>query len=137
WLDTARGRLAVLILLDQFSRNMFRDTPRMYAYDDHALRIAVEGIERGHDRELPTFHRAFVYLPLMHAEDLAMQERQVEQFEALLASSPPELRSACENFLHFAKLHRDIVARFGRFPHRNAILGRPSTAEETAFLETP
>lgn len=127
WLTTARGRLAAIIVLDQFSRNMFRDTPGMFASDPRALEIALEGLTRGDDRALSPAERPFLFMPLMHAEDRAAQDRCVELFAAL----------GGEQGLDFAEQHRAIVQRFGRFPHRNAILGRTSTPEEVEFLAQP
>ena len=128
WLATPRGRLAAIIVLDQFSRNMFRDTPGMFASDARALDIAREGIARGDDQQLDQLERQFFYMPLMHAEDPALQDRCVELFAGLEDNA---------NGLKFAKMHRDIVHRFGRFPHRNAVLGRTSTPEEVEFLSQP
>jgi len=133
WKATPRGRLALVILLDQFSRNVYRDTPGAFANDARALLLAQEGIELGHDRELGRNERAFAYMPLVHAEDAAIQERGVEAF----ARANEELGGPFELYLEFAKRHRDIVLRFGRFPHRNAILGRQSTPEEVEFLKQP
>ena len=127
WLATPRGRLAYVIVLDQLSRNMFRDTPRAFAADDRALDAAAGGIARGHDRDLPPGERGFLYMPYMHSELLPVQERCCELFASLGDAEQ----------LDYARRHRDIVARFGRFPHRNAILGRPSTPEELAFLTQP
>jgi uncharacterized protein (DUF924 family) len=122
WLETPRGRLAIIIVLDQFSRNIYRDTPQMYASDAMALTIALEGIDANMDTALPSGMRAFFYMPLMHSEDRAIQDRSVDLFSTLGAN------------LKWAKHHRDIVHRFGRFPHRNRILGRTSTPEEIAFI---
>ena len=124
WLLEPRGRLAQVIALDQFPRNMFRGTAEMFASDAQALRIAVDGIERGDDRALPQDHRSFFYMPLMHSEDLAMQDRAVVMFAAL-------------GSVKYAEMHRDIIRRFGRFPHRNRILGRESSPEELEFLAQP
>lgn len=127
WLQTARGALAYVIVLDQFSRNMFRDTGRMFASDARALRAAKNAIDAGHDQALSKSERGFLYMPLMHSEALADQERCIELFAA--NDSP--------NSVKFAQMHRDIVQRFGRFPHRNALLGRESTDEEREFLQQP
>ena len=137
WLDTAPGTLAYVIVLDQFARNMFRDTPRMYAADDRCQRVVLAALARGMDAELPLAMRSFLYMPLMHAEDIACQERCVELFERIQQASDPALRSMARGQAKYAISHRDIVARFGRFPHRNEILGRESSAEELAFLEQP
>lgn len=123
WLATPDGALALILLLDQFPRNCFRGEARMFATDAHAVAAADAAIAAGYDMALPDDIRVFVYLPFEHAEDLALQDRCV----ALCAP----LR---EDYARYAVLHRDIIARFGRFPHRNEILGRPSTPEEIAYL---
>lgn len=125
WEALPRGALALLILLDQFPRNMFRGTREAYRTDATALLLAERAIETGHDRAFDPPLRRFFYLPFTHAEDLAAQERGVALNEA----------AGDEDGATWARHHRDIVARFGRFPHRNAILGRPTTAEEEAFLK--
>ena len=137
WLADPRGRLAQVILLDQFSRNMFRGTPASFASDPRALQLALEGLDRGDDQALPLDQRLFLYMPLMHSEDLAMQDRVVALFAALHDAGPPAHREKSGSFVKYAEMHRDIIRRFGRFPHRNAILDRASTAEEIAFLEQP
>jgi uncharacterized protein (DUF924 family) len=124
WLDAPRTCLAYVIVLDQFSRNMFRDTPRMYAADERAQRAVEHALVRGYDAELSDQERGFLFMPLMHSESLAHQDRCV----ALYKGHKNE---------KFAHMHRDIVARWGRFPHRNAILGRESTPEEAEFLNQP
>ena len=134
WAQTARGRLALVLLLDQLTRNSFRNDPRSYDGDARAQRLALDGIARGEDRELGCLQRAFLYMPLMHAEDLALQNRCVALFEAMAAEAGDALRQTTDSFAHFARLHRDVIARFGRFPHRNDILGRASTGEEIDFL---
>ncbi len=137
WLDSARERLAYIIVLDQFSRNMFRDTGDMFAQDHQAVAAALGGIKRGMDRALPTDLRAFYYLPLMHSEELEHQDLCVELFAALARELPEEGRARITSNLKFARMHRDIVARFGRFPHRNELLGRDTTEEEAEFLKGP
>lgn len=127
WTATARGTLAAVIVLDQFPRNIHRGTPGAFASDADALRLASNAIGKGLDLELTEVERQFLYLPYQHAEDLAVQERSLELYRAL----------GNANVLDFATRHRDIIGRFGRFPHRNAILGRASTAEEAAFLQQP
>ncbi len=134
WLDTARHRVAYVIVLDQFSRNMFRDTPKMYAEDARAQRVVLEGLAAGCDRDLGLHARYFFYMPLMHAEDRALQDRCVALFQALEKEFPDD---GLDQAVKFAVSHRDIVHRFGRFPHRNALLGRPSTEDELEFLKTP
>jgi uncharacterized protein (DUF924 family) len=137
WARSSRGRLALIVLLDQFSRHIHRGTAAAFAQDPVAQRLATEGIERGHDRELIPAARSFFYLPLEHAEDIALQRLSVEQFERLCDEVAPAWRKDYEGFLDYARRHHDIIARFGRFPHRNAALGRQSTVEEIDFLKQP
>ncbi|MBE3026604.1 DUF924 domain-containing protein [Janthinobacterium sp. BJB1] len=132
WDATPHGALARLIVLDQFTRNVYRGTPRAFAGDVGALALAVALTQQGLDRQLPPMLRAFVYLPFEHAEDLAMQARAVELFQLLSQAQP-----GFESMLDYAQRHQEVIARFGRFPHRNAILGRPSTPEEVEFLRQP
>ena len=129
WKGDARSCLALVILLDQFPRNMFREDPRTHATDAMALEISKDAVERGYDRELAPLERSFVYMPFMHSESLEDQRRSVELFEAM--------GTAGENNAEYAVAHREIVERFGRFPHRNEILGRESTPEEVEFLKQP
>lgn len=124
WEETPEGALALVLLLDQFPRNLFRGTPRAWATDAAALAAAERAIAHGHDRAIEPALRAFLYMPLMHAEDLGHQERSVSLFTAL--GIPVNLTAAHE--------HRELIARFGRFPHRNAVLGRPETAAEREYL---
>ena len=137
WLTTPRGRLASVIVLDQFSRNMFRGTAAMFASDTNSLAIVLDGIAQGADRHLRIGERPFFYMPLMHAEDREIQRQSVAMFTALRDEQPAADRNGADEALRFAIAHRDIIARFGRFPHRNDVLGRTSTAEEIAFLTQP
>lgn len=137
WARTPAGWLALLIALDQFRRNLYRRDARAWAYDDKALALAIAGIARGDDRQLLPLQRAFVYLPLEHAEDLLMQDRCVALFERLCASAEPAQRKSLLGFLDYARRHRQVIKQFGRFPHRNAALGRRSTAAELNYLATP
>jgi uncharacterized protein (DUF924 family) len=137
WLVDPRGRLAYIIVLDQFSRNMFRGTPQSCASDPQALRAARGGIEKGADRALAITERTFMYMPFMHSEALADQDRCIELFTALRDEVAGKARDYAEYSLKFANMHRDIIVKFGRFPHRNAILGRATTPEEAEFLEGP
>ena len=137
WLADPRGRLAQIIVLDQFSRNLNRGKPAAFASDARALELALEGLDRGVDRELPRDQRSFFYMPLVHSEKLAMQDRAVALFTELRDSAPAERRERNSEHLKFAEMHRDIIKRFGRFPHRNAIIGRTCTGAEVAFLEEP
>ncbi|OYO31649.1 DUF924 family protein [Janthinobacterium sp. PC23-8] len=132
WAATPRGALAQILLLDQFTRNVYRGTPRAFAGDPQALALAIALTQSGQDQELEPTLRAFVYMPFEHAEDLAMQARAVELFQLLT-----QLREGYESMLDYAQRHQEVIARFGRFPHRNAILGRDSTPEEAAFLQQP
>ncbi len=137
WLAAPRSTLAYVIVLDQFSRNMHRGTPGMFASDPLALAAARAAADRGDDRKLATQERTFLYMPFMHSESLADQERCLELFRALADEQPPETKARIEQNHHFGVRHRDIVERFGRFPHRNEVLGRASTPEEVAFLTEP
>lgn len=135
WENRLPDRLALVILLDQFTRNVHRGQARAFAGDARAQQLVLRTLEAGEDSALARVGRVFLYMPLMHAEDLALQARCVERFTALHASSPPELRDKLASNLRFAEQHRDIVKRFGRFPYRNAALGRKTTAEEAEFLK--
>ena len=137
WLDDPQGWLAQLILLDQLPRMIFRDTPRAFAGDSRARPLLQEGLERGWDRRLTPIQRVFAYLVFEHAEALPLQDRAVELFADLLNEAAVDERPLFANFLDFAERHQRVIARFGRFPHRNAILGRASTDEEQAFLREP
>jgi uncharacterized protein (DUF924 family) len=132
WAATPRGALAQILLLDQFTRNVYRGTPRAFAGDAQALELAIALTQDGQDQQLEPTLRAFVYMPFEHAEDLVMQARAVELFQLLTQS-----REGFESMLDYAQRHQEVIARFGRFPHRNAILGRDSTPEVAAFLLQP
>ncbi|MGZ5879800.1 MAG: DUF924 family protein [Croceibacterium sp.] len=125
WEQTAEGVLALTIVLDQFPRNMFRGDARTYAADPQARAVAERALARGLDQEVPLSDRQFFYLPFKHSEAIADQERCCALFAA----------TGDANLLKWAQLHADIIRRFGRFPHRNALLGRATTAEEQAFLD--
>jgi len=125
WETTAEGTLALLILLDQFPRNMFRGDARAFATDSHARAIAAGALVRGFDAQVPAGMRAFFYLPFEHSETLADQERSLALYKA----------SGDADGLKWAEAHADIIRRFGRFPHRNAVLGRATTPDEQAFLD--
>ena len=137
WQSNPRGRLALLLLTDQFPRNIYRDSPRAFAHDSKALAWSLDGIERGQDLKLRMIERVFFYLPLEHSESLRHQEKSVKYFRELFSMVGPESKPVFEEYLNFAVRHRDIIARFGRFPHRNKILGRESTTDELAFLTEP
>ena len=131
-------RLALVLLLDQFTRNIYRNTPNSFAGDPQALTLALEALESGSDIDLPEVVRVFMYLPLEHAEDPSMQQRSVEAFEMLVQMAPDvETREYLAGTLDYAHRHKDVIARFGRFPHRNPILGRASTAQEEVYLAQP
>jgi uncharacterized protein (DUF924 family) len=127
WRRSAYGRLAEIVVLDQFSRNMYRDTPAAFAQDAQALALAQELVGLGLDQDLPTEQRAFAYMPYMHSESLLIHEQA-----AVLFSQP-----GLEGPLAFEHKHRAILEKFGRYPHRNGVLGRASTAQETTFLDRP
>lgn len=134
WQNEPASRLALIVLLDQLPRNLFRGAPGAFERDPRACALSLAGIATRMDRDLSLAERAFFYMPLEHAEDPAAQRLSVETFERL-AEDFPENGKATATFVKFAREHAAIVERFGRFPHRNAILGRPSTAEETAWLD--
>ena len=131
WCATADGSLARVLVLDQFTRNVYRDTAAAFAGDARALATAQHAVERGLDRALKPFGRWFLYMPFEHAEDAAAQQRSLALFGALAEES------GLASPLEWAHKHADVIARFGRYPHRNSILGRVSTAEEVAFLSQP
>jgi uncharacterized protein (DUF924 family) len=134
WRTSDRGLLASIVVLDQFSRNMFRGTAQAFAADPLAQELTRIAVDGGADRRARYDERGFVYLPFTHAEDLAKQNEAVALFESWAAELPPSLADGALNSLRSAVMHRDIVVRFGRFPHRNKALGRESTADEQAFL---
>ena len=131
WRGEPQSMLALVVILDQFSRNLYRGDARSFAQDGHALACAREALARGDDATLLPVERQFLYLPFEHSEDLADQERAVELMGALEAFEPTR------GLVEWAERHREVVRRFGRFPHRNAALGRTSTAEEAEFLKQP
>ncbi len=134
WEQTARGSLALIIILDQFTRNIYRGTAKAFASDAVCLDIAKRGIAKGFDAQLTFSERTCFYRPFMHAEDRADQNRSVALYEALLQSAPDKALPALKNNLKFAIEHQEIIAQFGRFPHRNAALGRVPSAAEDAYL---
>lgn len=127
WRRTPEGRLAEIIVLDQFSRNIYRDKPQAFANDALALALAQEAVAKCLDNQLTTVQRGFLYMPYMHSESLAIHNIAMQLFD----------QPGLENNLDFEVKHRDIIARFGRYPHRNELLGRTSSAEEEAFLQQP
>lgn len=127
WRQTPRGRLAEIIAIDQFARNIFRDTPEAFAHDGTAVVLSQEAIATGADSELQTAEKSFLYMPLMHSESLVVHELAMKVFD----------QPGLEHNFEFEKKHLAIIERFGRYPHRNAILGRESTPEEEQFLSQP
>lgn len=132
WREQPRPCLALVLLLDQFPRNLFRGTARSFAGDRTALATAYHALDRAYDQQVLPVERMFFYLPLEHSENLADQDRSVDLFQALHAAHPE-----FDNTLDYALRHREVIQRFGRFPHRNEILGRETTPEEAAFLQQP
>lgn len=137
WAETPDGWLALVLLLDQLPRMIHRGTPAAFAGDERALQLVRDGLAHGGDVLLAPIQRVFLYLPLEHAENLALQDQAVVQFTMLRDIATPAERSVFAGFLDYAERHRDVIARFGRFPHRNAVLGRPSSDAESAFLAQP
>jgi uncharacterized protein (DUF924 family) len=134
WESSPRRRLALILLLDQFSRSIYRDSPRAFAQDYLALSLTVSGMQIGADATLDPVERLFFYMPLMHAESLDVQEESVAAFRRLLQESPADLRRTFQRHLDYAVTHRDTIERFGRFPARNQVLGRDSTPDEIEWL---
>lgn len=137
WRTTPRGTLATIIVLDQFSRNIFRNTPKMFAADPLAREVCREGLDAGFDDELGFDERVFFYMPLEHSEAMEDQKRCHEVFSRLHDQAPESLKGDADYYLDYVRQHREIIDRFGRYPHRNAILGRPSKDEEIEFLKKP
>jgi uncharacterized protein (DUF924 family) len=137
WLETPQDRLALIILTDQFPRNIYRNTSQAFAFDSLARSWCKAGIQNGSHELLRPIERIFCYLPLEHSESIEDQELSVALVRSLANSVEPNYRSTFESFIGFAIRHRDIIARFGRFPHRNQILGRESSPAELAFLQEP
>ncbi|WP_407294341.1 DUF924 family protein [Stutzerimonas zhaodongensis] len=137
WAESPQGWLALVLLLDQLPRMIHRGTPQAFAGDDRALQLVRDGMAHGGDVLLAPIQRVFVYLVLEHAENLSVQDQAVQQFEQLLAIADAEEQKLFADFLDFAERHRQVIARFGRFPHRNEILGRTSSEAERAFLAEP
>ena len=137
WKDTPEGTLAFIILIDQFSRNIYRDRAAAFGQDKLAQQACLEGIEKGFDQKIPHVHRAFFYLPLMHSEAWEHHEKALEIYRQLAESCPAESKKMLEANHQYAISHAKIVKQFGRYPHRNKILGRQSTPEEAEFLTQP
>jgi uncharacterized protein (DUF924 family) len=137
WRANGRGAVALILLLDQFPRNMFRGDARSFATDEAALAIARSAVDRGLDRDLRAHECAFLYIPFMHSESLCDQHLGVRLYELALERSEGRAAEALRNNLDFMRRHYEIIARFGRFPHRNSVLARESTTEEREFLKQP
>jgi uncharacterized protein (DUF924 family) len=135
WADGPRRRLSLILLLDQFPRNIHRGTPRAFEGDEQALALSLSGMQSAADAALNPVERIFFYMPLQHAEVLEVQDESVAAYKRLLGEAPEVLRDIFKGSLNFAERHREVIRRFGRFPHRNAVLGRASTPEEIAYLK--
>jgi uncharacterized protein (DUF924 family) len=134
WADSPKRRLALILLFDQVPRNAYRGTPAAFAFDREALALASEGIQLAADAALDPIERIFFYLPLEHAESLEAQDTAVASFARLVNEAPPDLKDYCAYTAKYADKHRDLIVQFGRFPHRNAVLGRESTPAEREWL---
>ncbi|VVP56257.1 hypothetical protein PS862_05744 [Pseudomonas fluorescens] len=137
WAQRPEGWLALVLLLDQLPRMIFRDTPKSFAGDIRAQALVAQGIAADFDRQLRPIERVFIYLVFEHCESLAVQNEAVSRYIDLVAQQPESDRALFTDYLDYAEQHQQVIARFGRFPHRNAVLGRESTAEELAFLSKP
>ena len=141
WRESAKGLLASIICTDQFPRNIFRGNSKSFGFDEVALSLAQQMVGTGADAELAPIQRVFAYLPFEHSEDLAMQDKAVQLFtqlrEIAVSDDSEEVQSMFAGFLDYAQRHFDVIEEFGRFPHRNTILGRESTAKEIVFLQQP
>ncbi len=135
WADGPRRRLSLILLLDQFPRNIYRGSARAYAGDEQALALALSGMNSAADAALSPVERLFFYMPLQHSEARDMQDEAVAAYRRLLTEAPDALEDIFRSALDYAERHRAVVNRFGRFPHRNRILGRPSTPEERTYLK--
>ena len=135
WRDDARATLALVLILDQFPRNLYRGQAESFAFDPLAYEVAVGAIARGFDAQVSPIEAMFLYLPLEHAEDADAQNRCVTLIDGLIGRCTAALQPQFESFRSYAVRHRDVIERFGRFPHRNALLGRAATTEEVAYLE--
>jgi len=137
WAQRPEGWLAVVLLLDQLPRMIFRDTPKSFSGDLRAQALVAQGIAADFDRQLRPIQRVFIYLVFEHCENLAVQNEAVSRYIELVAQQPEAERALFTDYLNYAEKHQQVIARFGRFPHRNAVLGRESTAEELEFLSGP
>ena len=140
WEETLKGRLALILLFDQFSRNIYRASARMFAFDERASALALKTIKEARDKDLMLIERVFLYMPLQHSEDIRLQERSVTNFQSLIDESQfinPANTPYYKYTFDYARRHYEVIKRFGRFPHRNDILKRDSSPEELAFLQQP
>jgi uncharacterized protein (DUF924 family) len=137
WASNPQDRLALILLTDQFPRSIYRDSAKAFAFDTKALSLARDGVDLGFDNALRSLEKVFFYLPLEHSELLADQQQSVSLFQKLVDEAGPDQKPTFAEYFDFAMRHRDIISRFGRFPHRNEALGRISTPEELAFLQQP
>ena len=134
WADSPRRCMSLILLLDQFPRNVYRGTARAFASDEQALAVTLSGMESAADAALDIVERLFFYMPLQHSEVREIQDESVAGYRRLVAEAPQELRSAFEDVFKYAEQHRSVIERFGRFPHRNRVLQRVSTPEEVVWL---
>ena len=137
WDSSTQAQLAMIILADQFSRNIYRNTPESFAADPLAVSLTIEGMDTGKDLKLRLVERIFFYMPLMHAESIELQDKSVAKYTDCMNESTEAEKKSFHNHLDYAIKHRDIIERFGRFPHRNKILDRGSISEEIEFLKQP
>jgi len=135
WAESPRGRLALIILLDQFSRSMHRNSPGAFQQDEHAQELCLEGLQQKMDQSLTLIERVFFYMPLVHSENSERQEQSIRLFQTLVQLSMTETTQVYQLFLAYAYAHFRVIKEFGRFPQRNSILGRQSTDAEVAFLK--
>lgn len=137
WTQRPEGWLALVLLLDQLPRMIFRDSPKSFSGDLRAQALVAQGIAADFDRQLQPIQRVFIYLVLEHCEHLAVQNECISRYIELVAQQPEDDRALFADYLNYAEKHQKVIAQFGRFPHRNAVLGRESTAEELVFLAKP
>lgn len=133
----ARQRLAAIIVLDQFSRNIYRGEAQSFAFDELALGLCLDGVARGDPLSLTEIEQSFLFMPLEHSEQTEHQDRSVDAFQSLVDTARPVFKPICRKSLDYARQHRDVIRQFGRFPHRNAILGRANTPAEDQYLAQP
>jgi len=134
WAESPRGRLALIIMIDQFRRNIYRNTAMAFSKDKLALKYCVEGAMKKHEQDLAPIEKVFFYMPLQHAESRKVQAKSIQIYDRIAASVSPTYQETFETILQFAELHKDIIEQFGRFPHRNTLLNRENTPEEDQYL---